>query len=526
MPLTLATFGGLDWGVLLGYAAMLFTAGVALNRRKLRTTREYFLGERGMPVWAVAISVIATSLSAATFLGVPQMSYSGDLTYLGTNIGSLIGVLVVAGFFIPAFYRANVTSIYELLERRFGRRASRAASGAFMLGRVLANGSRLYMAAFPIALVLFGDRGETPAWQLGAGIAVITLAAVVCTLSGGISSVIWIEVVQTLVLLAAAGVAIGVLVARIPPGVSETARLLSHAGADGSSKLRLFNAGGGGFADAYSLPSILVCFTLFAVAAYGTDHDLAQRTLTCRSAVKGGQSAVLAILLGVPVVLLFLVIGLLLYVFYARPDVMGGAGPGYEPGDTRKVFLTFILREMPRGVTGLMIAGLCSVGVSSLASALNAMGATLLKDVYQPLNPGRAEAHYVRVGKIAVVGWGVVLALFACVCISWQRAAGTGLIDFALGVMTFAYAGLTAVFLTAIFTRRGNSASAIAALVVGALVVGSLQPSAWARWMPLVWAGTGEPPPAPAWPWHLAAGVLAAMAVCCIPRGRPAEGSA
>jgi SSS family solute:Na+ symporter len=515
-----------DWAVLAGYFVLLAITGVVFSRREQKNTDDYFLGGRRMPVWAVALSIIASSLSVATFIGVPQFSFAGDLTYLSTNIGGVLSILIVAAFFIPAFYRANVTSIYELLEDRLGPGAKYAASATFMIGRVFASGARIFIAAIPLSLLLFGE-SETvqPQWQLVTACVLLVVVGVAYTLAGGIASVIWTEVVQTIVLLLAVLAAIAVLLHRIPVDVPSIVDALRHPPTppgDAGSKLHLIDA----TADAarpYTLWTAIIAFTMMGLASYGTDHDLAQRMLTCRSAVKGGQSAILAIAAGIPIVSLFLLIGLLLHIFYARPDLMGAAAPGYHPSDSRKVFLTFIIREMPPGLSGVMVAGMLSAGISSLNSALNAMAATFVKDFYVRLAPGREPKHYVAAGRTAVVGWGVVLGGFACFCVYWQQASGASLIDFALGVMTFAYAGLLAVFLTAIFTRRGNSASAVAALVTGFVVVALLQPTVWKQWAVSVpWPRGGANAARTladltiAYPWHLVIATVIATGVCCL----------
>lgn len=535
LPATLLAFSTLttiDWVVLGGYVVLIVASGIGFSRRKQKGTEDYFLAGRRMPVWAVAISIIATSLSAATFIGAPEQSFAGDLTYLSTNIGGLLAVVVVAVFFIPAFYKSGVVTIYELLERRFGPGAKFAASGAFMVGRVFASGARLFIGAIPMALILFGDSGqEPPEGQLVLGIVLLTVTGVLYTLAGGIASVIWTEVVQTAVLLAAVLAAVFVLLHKIPLSPGEIVSLLGSAGPDGTSKLKMLELGldpskpGLGFdpSRAYTLLTAIAGFSLIGLASYGTDHDLVQRMLTCKTALKGGQSVVSAILLSVPIVLLFLVIGLLLFIFYKRPDVMGAGAPGYSLDDSRKVFLTFILREMPRGLSGLMLAGLFSVGLSSLASALNAMAATFVRDFYRHMAKGRDEKHYLGVGRLAVAGWGVVLGGFACFCIVWQRSSNQRLIDFALGVMNFAYAGLLAVFLTAIFTKRGNTRSAIAALITGFCVVALLQPPVWKHWAAYVtWTAytpfsTTERSLAEitlAFPWHLLIAASISMLVC------------
>jgi Na+/proline symporter len=184
---------------------------------------------------------------------------------------------------------------------------------------------------------------------------------------------------------------------------------------------------------------------------------------------------------------------------------MGDAAPAAPVDDARQVFVIFILQEMPAGVRGLMMAGLFAAAMSSLDSALNAMAATTVSDFYRParyrrghgdLTPGRQ----VRVSRLAVAGWAVALAAFAVGCVFWQQHSGRRLIDFALEVMVFAYSGLLAVFLTALFTRRGNSASAVAALLAGFTTVLLMQ------WCPIAFG------------WKMLAATGLSLAVCCLGR--------
>jgi len=207
------------------------------------------------------------------------------------------------------------------------------------------------------------------------------------------------------------------------------------------------------------------------------------------------------------------------YNFYRLQDVMGAAAPGYVLVDQRQVVLPLILRERPPGMAGVWLAGVLAPGLSSLNSALNAMGSSFVNDWYRTAVPGRDERHYLRAGRWAVTGWGIVLGGFAMGCVHWQQAAGQSLIDFALGVMAFAYSGLVAVFLTALLTRRGNGTSAVLALAVGFVVVLLLQPWAWVHWTPAGWRATQI-----AFPWQIVIATSLAMAVCC--SGKPPTGEA
>lgn len=531
-------FSLLDWAVVAGYFVILAISGWWFSRRQPSGAREYFLAGRQMPVWAVAISVVATATSAATFIGAPEEAYAGNLTYLSTNIGSFLAVAIVATLFIPAFYRHNVTTVYDLLEVRFGRSAKAAASWTFLAGRVLASGARLFIGAIPLALILFGD--DSPTAVLVA-IGVLVAVGVVYTLVGGIRSVIWTDAIQTLVFVSAVAAAAAILLSRIPVPISTIVAELSATQVAGGSKLSVVTLGldpakpmlGFDPAQAYTLLTALAGFSLLMIAAYGTDHDLAQRMLTCKSAAQGSRSAILAILINLPIVALFMCIGLLLYVFYRRPDLMGAAAPGYAPSSQRQVFLSFILAEMPRGLTGLMMAGLFATGLGSFNSALNAMAAAFVNDCYTPLRPGKSERHYLVAGRLAVVGWGVVLGAFAALCVFWQRGSGDTLIKFALNVMTFAYAGLLGVYLTALLTkRRGSARSAVAALLVGFVAVGLMQKQVWALWASHVPLRITRPDGTPtatladinlAFPWVLFIATAICTTVCMFPRThRPA----
>jgi len=504
----------LDWLVLSGYFLVLLVTGVLFARRETRDTTDYFLAGRRMPVWAVAVSIVATSMSAVTFIGAPEAAYNGNLTYLSTNVGMILAALVLAFVFIPAFYKARVTTIYELLGTRFGEPSRVAASWTFMVGRVMASGARIYVGAIPASIVLFGiDRGLEPA-NLMLAIGALATVGVLYTLVGGVSSVIWTDVIQMAVLLSACAGAIVLILLSIEAPASDVLGAMRSGTSDGASKLEVFDLTLDLTAP-FSLPAVIIAFTLMGVGSYGVDQDLTQRMLTCRTARKGSWSIIGGILLGVPSMGLFLVAGLLLWVFYERPELVGGARDAASNGatDTRQVFLRYIMEEMPAGLTGLMLAGLFAAGLSSLNSAINAMSSTFVTDVYRRRAPGRSERHYLLVGRLGVVGWGVVLAAFACFCVFWQRSqagseSGGGLLEFALGVMTFAYAGLIAVFLTALVTRRGNNVSVIAALVVGFVAVLVQQP--W------VLAQVSLEEFEVAFGWRLTFGVAAALVVCLL----------
>jgi SSS family solute:Na+ symporter len=527
--LTLASFGPIDWTVLGGYLLLLVVIGAIVARRQ-RNAEEFFLGGRSMPSWAVSLSILATSLSAATFIGVPQISYGGDLSYLILTPGGIIGVIIIAWLFVPAFFRAGTLTIYGFLDRRFGTSSRIAVSIMFLFGRLLASGSRLFIAAIPVTLILFGtDRMDLP--HFAGAIVVLGLVGTLYTALGGIRAVIWTDVLQIIVVVLVAGATILILLRAIPLGSADLIELWRTAGENGSSKLRV----------ASSSPSLAASFTIWTgffavvfnnVASYGVDHDLAQRMMTCRSAWRGGWSLIVSNLVGVPVVLLFLVIGLLLYVYYGRPDVMGVAAPTDLLESDFKVFPQFMVHHLPAGLAGLGMAGLLAAAMSSFDSAVNAMAACLLSDVVWPLRRQSADegARSARMPRLVVVGIGVVLTAVACGLAATYDPEQSTLIDFALGIMAFAYAGMLGVFLTALLTNRGNAVSVLAALASGVVVVWLLQPSIAEQW--LTWLLGDEPLTGPiggrllgedrkiAWPWWMVVGTTVSFVVCVLGKER------
>ena len=523
---------GADWGVLGAYALVLVGAGWWFSRRGAKDSKGYFLAGAAMPVWAVAISTLATAQSAATFVGVPENAFGGDLTYLSASIGGIIAAVILAYTFIPAYYRLGVSTPYQLLETRFGPGAKLVTSGAYMIGRVFASGARIYVGAIPVALAFFGSTadGLPSTGALCLTILAFMVFAVLFTLRGGLESVIWTDIVQVGVYIGAAVVGLVLLWRAIPADFSSVVDALRTGGPDGSSKLTVITVGidpskplGIDFAAPFTLITACTGWVLLNLAAFGTDQDLTQRMLTCRNAREGARSVIASTLVGIPAVVIFSIIGLLLWVVCRSPDLMGASIPEHLAGDPKGLLLRYAMHSGVWGFAGLIVAGVLAAGPAGINASLNSMAGAFINDVYRPaLRPGRTEQHYVNAGRWAVAAWGVVLGSFAVVCIWWQRGSGENIINFVLGVMGFAYAGLLAVFCTALFTKRGNTTSVVCAMVVGFGVVLALQPNVWAWWTDAtVWTRENLASVKLASPWRLVIGTACAFAVCMC--GVPAQ---
>lgn len=497
---------GVDWLIIAGYFAVIIVIG-ALASRGTSDKDGYFLGGRKMPAWAVAMSFAATALSAATFIGGPEYAYKKDLTLLVYEVGKVLGAVLVCALFLPPIYRAGCSTVYGYLGQRVSPGASTAASIVFLIGRVLASGARLFIAGTAFSYILYDTLDPT---SLITAIIVFGAIGTLYTVMGGIKAVIWTDTLQLIVVVGALLVSMALLLDAIPLPIVEVFDVLQ---AEGKTKLvepGIDLSGEGALFDFSRGDTLLaaIALTFFYAAAFGTDHDMAQRLLTCKSLKHSIGSLVGATLIALPITVLFMFTGLLLFVFYARPDVMGDAAPAMAVADGREVYPQYLLHELPIGLRGLAMAGLFAAAMSSLDSAINAMASSALSDVVHPvrrwLNPEQEAkaAGSATASRGMVVVMGVVLTLSAIVMSLMYQPGEDTLIPFALGVMTFAYAGLMGVFLSVLLTGRGSTASVVAALIIGMAVIAA------SRYVPAV-AGLKL-----AWPYWMVIGTAASFTAC------------
>lgn len=513
-------FSTADWLVIALYILLLVGGGWIFTPRSTGSARDYFLAGGSVPSWLAAVSVLSATQSAATFLGGPDYGYHGDLTYLSGNIGGLLGAIFVAHVMIPRFYRIKATTAYELLTMRFSERATRWAGGMFLIGRVFAGGARVYLAAIALAMVMTGSVG---AQGIMIAAALLVVASVLFTFVGGLKSVLWNDLIQFCVYLGSAIAVLVFLRYAIPASNSQIIEGLMHT-PEGVNKLRLFDFSLSP-SHPFSMPAVVLGMTLLYIANAGMDQDTTQRLLSCADAKTSARGLYMSVLGTVPVVGLFIVIGLLLYVFYDRPDLMGGAtalAANRFGGEKISIFMHYILTQLPGGLRGLVTVGICAAAVATTNSALNAMSSVLVQDFYRPWREKRGDApehHYVQAGRAGMGLIGLAMFLMAVASFYWQRYTQMGLLEFALQTMVFTYAGLLGVYFTALFTQRGSTGSVIAALLGGFVTVLLLQPAiARALGLPGALASLS-------FPFQLCLGTAVAFLICILPAGAraPAE---
>ncbi len=466
------TFSIIDWLIVASYLSLLIGMGWKYASHKSANVNDYFLGGNRMPYLVVAVSVIATTQSAATFLGGPDQGYRGNYTYLAANISAIIASVFIAKILIPRYYAIKATTVYELLDNRYGPVAMRAAGLMYLVGRLFASGARLYLAAIAVSMILFGDIAVISI--IGASLILLTLGFTI-TFLGGIRSIIWTDLFQFCMYSFSAIAILYLLLDAIPLGLSEIIVSLRNT-PEGINKLQLFNFDMD-FADPYAMISVFSGLILLYIGSFGLDQDITQRVLTCKNDNEGARALIISVLIGIPLIWLFMTIGELLYIFYDRLDLMGAAASSVTDkafqGEDITVFMFYILNELPSGLRGLVTVGVIAAAVSTINSGLNSMSSVLVQDFYRPLierTTSKSERHYVIAGQYGMALVGLCLFLMSVLCYYWQRYSGLPLLDFALSVMVFAYSGLLGVYFTALFTKRGSTGSVIAALIAGFLV--------------------------------------------------------
>jgi SSS family transporter len=387
---------------------------------------------------------------------------------------------VVSAVLLPAYYRGELSTAYQLLESRFGAGARRFTSAVFMVTRLLADSVRLFATAIPLALVT--------GWPYPASIAVIGLLTVVYTYFGGIKAVVWVDVVQMTLYLGGAVVSLVALEFLVPGGWTAIA---ANAAADGKLQVLDFSFD---LKTPYTLWAGVLGGGFLSMASHGTDQIIVQRLLTCRD-LRSSQKAIIGSGLAVVVqFLLFLMVGLGLYAFYQ--------GRGFERSD--EIFALFIVEQLPSGVTGLLIAAVFAAAMSSLSSSINSLASATAYDYWAPLAGAEGdEARILRIGKFFTLVWSGLLIAGAVVFI--PLSTRTSAVEAALGIASLVYGGLLGAFALGVFTRRPGQGAAIVGMVAGIATATACRDIV-------------------AWPWYVPLGTVVTFAVGALVGSAPGWG--
>lgn len=423
----------------------LYLAGITLFglrfRRKQRSLRDYFLAGRDIPWWAIALSIVAAETSTLTIISIPGLAYDTNFTFLQVIMGYVVGRAVISFVLLPHYFRGDLYTAYELIERRFGRGLRSLTAGLFLLTRAAAEGVRVYAVSIVVSIAL--GTGEV------ASIAIITALTVIYTFEGGLAAVIWTDVVQTAIYVGGTLVGLVTILHLVPGGW-----LAIHAAAAGAGKLQVFDFRGG-FLIPYTFWAGLIGGTFFTTASHGTDQLIVQRLLAAR----GQKQSVTALLSsGVAVLFqfaLFLTVGIMLWAYYRVPSA------GFGTPD--RIYPTFIVTRMPHGISGLLIAAILAAAMSNLSAALNSLSSSAIMDFYARLRPLADEKTKMWLSRVATLAWALVL--FGLAMIALHKVGRV--VEVGLQIASVAYGALLGVFLLGVLTRRANQRGAMVGMLFG-----------------------------------------------------------
>ena len=448
----------LDLIIIFGYLIGIVLFGAWFGRKQ-KTTRDYFLGGRSVPWWAVAFSIVATETSTITFISVPGIAFArgGNFQFLQLVFGYLLGRVVISILFIPAYFRGELLTVYQLLDQRFGGKIKMIAASLFVVMRNISDGIRLLLTAIVLAAVYASFQPAANAETIIiASVILLGVAMMIFTYFGGMEAVIWVEVVQLGIYIAGAIAAAVVLINSINGGLATASSLATQFG-----KYSLFD-----FSldqtRVYTFWAGLIGGCFLTMSTHGTDQYLVQRYLCTDRA----RNAVVALMTSGAIVLAqfigFLFIGVLLFAFYqpfADPGYATAASTAFPFTGGDRVFPDFITKHMPTGLSGLVVA---AIFAAAMSSSLNAIAATAVNDLYKPFRPARSDKHYLKVSHVLTLIWGVVQIGVALVV---RNQPGSAL-SMALSIASLINGPILGVFLVGTLMKRVSQPPALIGMLV------------------------------------------------------------
>ena len=510
----------LDLIIIFGYLIGITLFGIFYSGKQ-ETTQDYFVGDRNVPWWAIAASIVATETSTITFISVPGIAFAknGNFEFLQLVFGYMLGRVVISLLFIPMYFKGELFTVYQLLGDRFGDKVKMLASALFVIMRNIADGIRLLLTAIVLAAVYvaFVPDADTNTIII-LSIILLGVVMIIFTFFGGMEAVIWVEVVQLGIYIGGAIAAAWVILSQVDGGMAKVLEI--------GSQFNKFNLIDWGIRDTnYFLPipflsnlqftlpfDFTKTFTFFAgiiggcfltMATHGTDQYLVQRYL-CTNKTSSASLALLssgAVVLGQFIGFLF--IGVLLFTFYQPFAMQGyetatGAFP-FAGGD--KVFPDFITKHMPTGLSGLVVA---AIFAAALSSSLNSIAATFVQDLYKPFKRNADDKHLLRISGWLTVFFGIVQILVALFVMKQERSA----LDSALSIASLINGPILGVFLVGTFIKKANQKHALIGMLTSITLMSYLLYLEFVKRFAVIPEATPL-----AWTWYVLIGSLTTLIV-------------
>ncbi len=440
-------FGVINWLVLAGYLSGMLAIGAVFSRKNISTGEFFFAGGR-LPWWAVGISMIATSISATTFLGNPAETYAGDMTYMMLNLGVPVSIAITTLVFIPYFRRNNVRSAYEILEKRFDRKTRLLASGIYSCHVLLRTGILIYGPAIVFAAIT--------GWSTTSAIMAVGVLSVSYTWMGGIRAVVWTDVIQFIILLGGGLLTLLFITYGVEGGLTTIIATAENAG-----KFRWFNNNLDP-GDAHTFLSAGVAYIALDLAVRSCDQQFIQRYLSTQNIRKAQWAAVLSAMLGAIAAWLFFMVGAFLFSYYTKHPAALPAGT--EPNG---VFPLFILSVLPQGLSGLMVAAIFAAAMSSLDSGISALANTTVVDFMSNKEPSSPQTRRLKTARLSVLVWGTMGILAALFASSFDAS----LLHIALYFTSLFTGSLLGIFILAVAMPFARGGTAFTGALTGMLLL-------------------------------------------------------
>jgi SSS family transporter len=472
----------IDFAIIVLYLAGITLFGLRF-RKKQRSLRDYFLAGRDIPWWAIALSIVAAETSTLTIISIPGLAYDTNLTFLQVVLGYLVGRVIISFVLLPHYFRGDIYTAYELIERRFGPGLRSLTAGLFLVTRAAAEGVRVYAVSIVVSIAL--GTGEV------ASIAIITILTLIYTFEGGLAAVIWTDVIQTFIYVGGTLVGLVTILHLVPGGWNAI-----YSAATAAGKFQVFDFRPDLWIP-YTFWAGLIGGTFLTTASHGTDQLIVQRLLAAR----GQKQSVTALLSSGFAILfqfaLFLIVGVMLWAYYRTPAATFGRAD--------RIYPTFIVTKMPHGISGLLIAAVLAAAMSNLSAALNSLSSSAIMDFYARIRPQADEQKKMGLSRVATLVWAMVL--FGLAIIALQKVGRV--IEVGLQIASVAYGALLGTFLLGTLTRRANQPGTMIGMACGFGVELYL------------WLGTHVP-----WTWWVAIGTCVTFGVGWVASlliGRPSE---
>lgn len=469
-----------DWLVIGGYLVGIILVGLWVGRGQ-KNTRDYFLGGKNIPWWGIGFSIVAAETSALTIIGVPGQAYGSDLGFIQIIIGYVLARIVLAVVMVPHYFKGEIYSPYQLFADRLGASGRRTAGGMFLVSETLAAGMRVYVTCIPIQLML--------GIHILPAIVLFVALSLVYTYVGGVKAVIWTDAVQFGLFLAGGVFTLLYIPQLFDGGFNEVFSKAAQAG-----KLAWLNTHFS-LAAPFNLWMGIIGATVQVMSSHGAEQLIVQRVLACKTVADGRKALALSAVLILPLFLIFLLVGAMLWVYYRQFPIaipIPEARPGIQANDY--IYPIFMLTAVPNILKGFLIVAILSAAMSSVSSALTSLASVATMDFVKPLAAKeRTEEFYLRFSKVSTAGWAVLLIVVAALT---QHVESVLNAAFALRGLTSG--ALLGGLLLAVFWRKGRAVPVIAGMTTSLVVMVLIS----VFWKEKIF-----------WPWYTLIGTLVTMAI-------------